>query len=758
MAVVGDVMIKAALDVADVKTGVDQANQELKRLNDTTESISKSAALLAGSFNFKLIYDGVKQVVDAMIQYADQVQKTVAAIGDLANKYGMTTDAVQAYSRAAADANLKQEQVLNSVQRFNNDVDKAVAGQARYIQAFKDLGVHVLDNSGKQRSYNELLEESATRLLKMEDGTKKANAGMVLFDQNGDKLNSTLKILATPIDDLTQKFKDLGEIHGPEVVKQMQDLEARSEKAGKQIEVFFAPIIASVKTGVLEALANGINNIKTIIGSIDIPTWAKVAAILAAIANPAVGAALLAKVFGDSSFGANLTGAASASNMSSLTEQITRTQGIIDANKALMDKAQQGSKQWQDAAKQVADQTRLLEQTKATLDQTVTRNINTSLGGVPDSPGRPDFGPTGGQDPTPRKTTTTTGRGGGGGGSVRIENQIETLRLQTEAANKATADLLAQTDKPLEDIQREVEQQKKVDDLVARIQVQLKGKDTSRAQEIARSFVVAEEGYKNLLEYSKKAEDQDKRSGDGTKQRTSALNELNKMMATGRLSNEAYAKSVKDINEQYEQTNENSRRAQGGFEAFTAGVENAARSMKKSTDEFSQGQQVFNQTMDFMSNAFSDLVFNAGKSFDQILADFGKFLANMAFKAAASQIFNAFMGTAGAAAGGATGGGFLSVISSWFGGNRASGGPVQPGQSYIVGESGPERFVPTAAGEIKPYSSVSTGDVNVNVNMVQGEGQQSFKQTTDFARKIKQAVVDTINNEKRPGGTLYRRA
>lgn len=66
--------------------------------------------------------------------------------------------------------------------------------------------------------------------------------------------------------------------------------------------------------------------------------------------------------------------------------------------------------------------------------------------------------------------------------------------------------------------------------------------------------------------------------------------------------------------------------------------------------------------------------------------------------------------------GGAGGGGWLATIGSIFtgggggpsfGGARAYGGPVQAGQSYLVGERGPERFIPSTGGLIMPTPSLA---------------------------------------------------
>jgi phage-related minor tail protein len=57
--------------------------------------------------------------------------------------------------------------------------------------------------------------------------------------------------------------------------------------------------------------------------------------------------------------------------------------------------------------------------------------------------------------------------------------------------------------------------------------------------------------------------------------------------------------------------------------------------------------------------------------------------------------------------GGLTGsGGLFSSIGSLFG--LASGGPVDANTPYIVGEKGPELFVPPSAGKIIPNNKISS--------------------------------------------------
>jgi hypothetical protein len=54
------------------------------------------------------------------------------------------------------------------------------------------------------------------------------------------------------------------------------------------------------------------------------------------------------------------------------------------------------------------------------------------------------------------------------------------------------------------------------------------------------------------------------------------------------------------------------------------------------------------------------------------------------------------------------------VIIGKLGGGRASGGPVMGGQSYIVGERGPELFTPSSSGNITPNNQLGGSTIILN--------------------------------------------
>ena len=99
-------------------------------------------------------------------------------------------------------------------------------------------------------------------------------------------------------------------------------------------------------------------------------------------------------------------------------------------------------------------------------------------------------------------------------------------------------------------------------------------------------------------------------------------------------------------------------------------------------------------------------------------------------------------------------GGLPGDLGKFFS-KRANGGPVSTGKSYMVGERGPEMFVPNAGGRIVPNSDMG-GSTNVVVNVdasgsnVQGDQQRG----KELGAALSVAIQSELLKQKRPGGLL----
>ena len=99
--------------------------------------------------------------------------------------------------------------------------------------------------------------------------------------------------------------------------------------------------------------------------------------------------------------------------------------------------------------------------------------------------------------------------------------------------------------------------------------------------------------------------------------------------------------------------------------------------------------------------------------------------------------------------GGAGGfGGFLGqAVGALLGlPGRATGGPVAPGAAYLVGERGPEVFVPTAAGRIEAPAGAPRS-VRVSIAVAQPKGADAPTALRRSTRQIASAVRRALRED-----------
>ncbi|MBB4641729.1 tail tape measure protein [Rhizorhapis suberifaciens] len=123
-------------------------------------------------------------------------------------------------------------------------------------------------------------------------------------------------------------------------------------------------------------------------------------------------------------------------------------------------------------------------------------------------------------------------------------------------------------------------------------------------------------------------------------------------------------------------------------------------------------------------------------------------LRRVAMAAMAEIAQSAISSGIGSLFGGGGGGGLIgsagTILSAALGlPGGATGGPVSPGRAYMVGERGPELFVPTASGQVMPNGAAPARDVRVTVNVNAGQGgapEALARSSRQVARAVRRAL------------------
>ena len=146
------------------------------------------------------------------------------------------------------------------------------------------------------------------------------------------------------------------------------------------------------------------------------------------------------------------------------------------------------------------------------------------------------------------------------------------------------------------------------------------------------------------------------------------------------------------------------------------------------------------------SSAFEDAVIG-GKSFSEVLKGIEKDIARIIIRKSVTEpLGNAISG-------------IFSGIN-WgnifgFGGGKASGGAVYPGQYYVVGEKGPEVLLPNTAGTVVPNNALGGGGVTIvqNISVDSRSDRASILAAMSQAKDMAKAEI--LNSMQR-GGTYAR--
>ena len=192
------------------------------------------------------------------------------------------------------------------------------------------------------------------------------------------------------------------------------------------------------------------------------------------------------------------------------------------------------------------------------------------------------------------------------------------------------------------------------------------------------------------------------------------------------------------LEEQGKIQDENKKKAEELKEKMTAIGEEIETSIKNNLRDAITGAKSFGEAMTGVLNRIRDKIIDA--QLDKLIGGFGE----------------AF----GKSASGGRGKGIGGFLGSLIGGFFANGGRPPVGKASIVGERGPELFVPKVAGTIVPNSAIGGGGdsvtnvITVNVDANSSNVSGNSADANDLGNQIAAAIQSELIKQKRAGGLL----
>ena len=170
--------------------------------------------------------------------------------------------------------------------------------------------------------------------------------------------------------------------------------------------------------------------------------------------------------------------------------------------------------------------------------------------------------------------------------------------------------------------------------------------------------------------------------------------------------------------------------------------EEATKELEENTEAAKRARDIGKELGMTFSSAFEDAVVE-GKKFRDILQGIYKDILRILLRKTITEPAAAFIGD------------FISGTLSGSLPKAQFGGSVTGGRPHIVGESGPEVFVPSSSGSIVPNHQLGGGtNVVQNINVTTGVQQTVRAEIINMLPMIKQASVDAVLEERNRGGKM----
>jgi hypothetical protein len=163
--------------------------------------------------------------------------KEIERLGDTAREIGMPVEQLTALKHAAESSGASIEVLSVGMKTLARNMAAAAADSRGSIaQAFRSVGVSVLEANGEIRSTNDVMLDFADRLSGMRDGAGKTALVMQLFGEQGTKLVRMLDSGSAGIKDMTAEARRLGVVIGADSVDSAQRYNAAMDRIGKTFE------------------------------------------------------------------------------------------------------------------------------------------------------------------------------------------------------------------------------------------------------------------------------------------------------------------------------------------------------------------------------------------------------------------------------------------------------------------------------------------------------------------------------------------
>jgi uncharacterized phage infection (PIP) family protein YhgE len=192
-------------------TAVDQTKAAFASVKANLEGLTSAASKVNGV----LAGLGAALSLGALAAAGKAALDTADSLSKLSQKTGISVESLSLLKPIAEQSGTSIEGLANGIKKLSTAMVEAAGGSKEQAESFSRLGVSVKDASGQLRPTEDVLLDLADAFAAMPDGAEKSALAVKIFGKSGVELIPFLNQGRAGIEQLKQKFKELGlEISG----------------------------------------------------------------------------------------------------------------------------------------------------------------------------------------------------------------------------------------------------------------------------------------------------------------------------------------------------------------------------------------------------------------------------------------------------------------------------------------------------------------------------------------------------------------
>jgi hypothetical protein len=227
--------MQISANTAQLASAVADVNAKLDAMGQAGVKASKDLSTLKNIEIGKLALGGLKVASDAFLSFASSVTGAITsvtqfalsvgneldALNDVANRTGVGVEALQAYSRAAAENGVSVESFAKQIQKLTINIGKATIDE-KAQKSFAALGIAF--DELKAKTPEKQFEMVVDALSKIQDPAERAAAAVKLFGKGGIELGELLTQGPGYLEKMRTEATALGQVVSADAVKAIDSM------------------------------------------------------------------------------------------------------------------------------------------------------------------------------------------------------------------------------------------------------------------------------------------------------------------------------------------------------------------------------------------------------------------------------------------------------------------------------------------------------------------------------------------------------